>query len=83
MVHFFNVLIFQCCILHTVTDTVTPDSFTRLFHQESPKVARTRVHGACVADGDEQAVGGLQEGGAGLMQREEVWLLTLSPAHAP
>ena len=55
-----------------------------LAHQEGPEVARPAVHlhGAGVADRDEEAVSRLEEGGAGLVQGEEAGLLTPGPAGA-
>lgn len=56
-----------------------------LAHQEGAEVARPAVHlhAAGVADGDKEAVGGLQEGRARLVQGEEAGLLAPGPADAP
>ena len=57
----------------------------QLTHKEGPKVAGPAVHhhSADVANGDEQAVGRLQVGGAGLVQGEEPRLWAPGPTHTP
>ena len=55
----------------------------QLTHKEGPKVAGPAVHhySADVADSDEETVGGLQVGSAGLMQGEEPRLRAPGPTH--
>lgn len=55
-----------------------------LAYKEGPKVASPPIHlhGAGIADGDEEAISRLQKGSAGLMQGEETGLLTPRPAGA-
>lgn len=66
-------------------NVVPPPPPSPLSHQEGAEVARPAVqlHAAGVADGDKEAVGGLQEGRASLVQGEEAGFLTLGPADAP
>lgn len=62
-----------------------PPPHPSLAHQEGAEVAcpAVHLHAACVADGDKEAVGGLQESRAGLVQGEEAGLLAPGPADAP
>lgn len=71
------------CLHKVIT---VPDTFSfSLAHEEGPEVARPPVHlhGAGIADGDEEAVSRLKEGGTGLMQGEETRLLPPRPAGTP
>ena len=71
------------CLYKFIT---VPDTFSfSLAHEEGPEVARPPVHlhGAGIADGDEEAVSRLEEGGTGLMQGEETRLLPPRPAGTP
>lgn len=59
--------------------------FMSLSHKKGPEIAGPPIHlhSAGIADADEEAVRGLEEGGPGLMEGEQPGLLSSRPAHAP
>lgn len=67
-----------------VSPVQVPESTSPLAHKERPKVAGSAVHlhGAGIANGDEEPVGRLEKCCTCLIQREEAGSLTPRPAGA-